>query len=208
MRKTRHRTELIASVIREHATGRVEPVGSPKLRIGKWIAAVTVAAGLSSVALASGAVVNGEFGSAGEVETPVVSAVARQAPQGLAASRDVPYLSPDFFDVAKDAIAYNSGLSLDDAAQILDEMEDAGQNCARSRAGGTGRSCVFHSHGVTLRYDYKNNDHVYVAKYASHSRDGRADIGPGHGAIQMGDRVQVTAPPKTVTYPVPRQTKW
>jgi len=197
--------------MREHSSGAtVEAVGKPEVRANAWLRVLgTVFAGaviLQVVSIGSDAI--GSMAGVLEdklapatsvpitsttpsppahpvhiVETSVRVAQTSQAP--FASVPEVPYLSPEFFDVAADVISSNSGLPIDEARTLLAEIEEEAVQCRLSQD--PRRRCVFAVHGVVIDF---NND-VHEAWYNRHTADGR-DLGPNRaGAVQKDGLVKV-----------------
>lgn len=212
----------IEAALREHANGKVEPIGRPKIGIGRWVAFAAVAATTFSIAFASGSVISGTvdaptnkastpslFHPTQRVAQPLPQAIptpppANAAPQASVGAENsepsAPYMTEEFFGVAADAIRHNLGVDIDEATDIVDRMEDAGQHCVRLAE--PGKRCFISTHGVVLNYGRGE----YRVTYERFSKDGSVDLGDRRvGAIQKGDKVVVIADPHRRVFPVPAQ---
>jgi len=204
---------IVEAALREHARARVEVIGEPRVKLGRWIATVAIVAATCSIALSTGAVISGEVKAspkpslaAGKLSPGLVIPPLYDVPKGedeidpSRTSRLVPYLTQEFFEVAADAMRHNSGLSEEETRDILDRMEDAGQNCIKS--GIRSNKCVFESNGVRLDFE----ELIYTVTYERYSWDGAIDLGDRIvGAVQKGNTVEVTADPFKRSFPVPEQ---
>lgn len=197
----------IQEAINEHSDASLTRVGKSRISIGRWIATVTAVAIVSTIALTSGAVISGEAQaqsysqsktsqggmmrplqvmpsvdlSEGAYRTKPVQEVARP-------SVDIPAIEEAFLDTAVDVIRYNSGMSYEEAAEVMSEMIDAVE-FAVEQGKSSGR-LVFHSHGVTLNYNDPVNP-VLTAYYGPRAMDGRPDLVGKHGAVQRVGKVEV-----------------
>lgn len=205
---------IIQAALREHATARIECVGKPRTTVGVFVGFVAAAAGL----VAANVMINGadaqsfnsqsrsgaqnSIAKVGEFILPPLSIIEPGASlrKDEEPSPAPKYLTKEFFEVAADVIRHNAGVTLEEASDALDEMEDAGQAC--KTVGPKKANCIFSLHGVKL--DYVNE--VYTASYNRYSKDGAVDLGDRVvGAVQKGAEVVVRADPHQRTFPVPEQ---
>jgi hypothetical protein len=202
---------IIEAALREHASSKVKTVGKPKIAVGAFIGMVAAVAGLSFVNVTHGDAtgraplsIGATAKAAGfDIGTFVVPSFSEHGTNFKKDAEHAPaprYLTREFFDVAADAIRHNSGVSLEEAANSLDAMEDAGQGCKTT--GGKQAKCIFTLEGIELDYVKE----VYTATYNRYSKDRSVDLGDRVvGAVQKGDQVVVRADPHKRTFPVPAQ---
>lgn len=205
---------IIEAALREHSNSRIKRVGNPKITVGAFIGMVAVATGLSFVNVTANGADAGSsivsFGSAakaapldlGSFTLPSMSisepgATLKKDAEQRPAAR---YMTHEFFSIAADAIRHNSGVSLEEAENSLDALEDAGQLC--KTAGNRKAKCTFSFHGADLDFGKE----VYTVTYDRYSKDGKIDLGDRVvGAVQQGNEVVVRADPHNRTFAVPEQ---
>jgi len=196
----------IQEAVRDHADATVHKVGKSPTSIGRWIANVTAVAIVSTIALASGAVISGEaqaqtyrggmmkplqvmnIPSIREESYQPKAAQPQAAQEEAAPSVEIEDMSQEFFQTAVDVIRYNSGMSQKEAAEVLRDMEEAAATSVANGFAKGGR--VFNSHGVTLNYNDPANP-VLSAYYGPRSLDGRPDLVGKHGAIEKGGKIEI-----------------